>query len=64
MDQLQTQLTDEVRERRMPDYVVKMPMGNGRWMKVGSAFFNPKTESFTVYFDIIPDKLKVVMFRQ
>jgi len=47
----------------MPDYVVKMPMGNGKWMKVGRAFFNPKTESFTVYFDIIPDRLKVVMFK-
>ncbi|MEM2138111.1 MAG: hypothetical protein QW568_03420 [Candidatus Anstonellaceae archaeon] len=63
MDPSQRQLTDGVRERRMPDYVAKMPLQKGQWQKVGVAFFNPKTETFTVYFDVIPDKCKVVLFK-
>ena len=48
----------------MPDYVAKMPLQKGQWQKVGVAFFNPKTETFTVYFDVIPDRCKVVLFKQ
>jgi len=33
-------------------------------MKVGVGFFNPRSESYTIYFDIIPDRLKVVMFKR
>ena len=51
------------KERGMPDFIAKMPLENGKWMKVGYAFFNPRTESFTVYFDIIPDRCKVVLFK-
>ena len=51
------------KEKGAPDFVVKMPTEDGKWMKVGVAFFNPKSESFTIYFDIIPDRLKVVMFK-
>ena len=63
MESCQTQLTDEARERRRPDYIAKMPIQKGQWQKVGVAFFNPRTETFTVYFDIIPDKCKVVLFK-
>jgi len=47
-----------------PDFVVKMPTEDGKWMKVGVGFFNPRSESYTIYFDIIPDRLKVVMFKR
>ena len=47
-----------------PDFVVKMPTEDGKWMKVGVGFFNHRSESYTIYFDIIPDRLKVVMFRR
>ena len=46
-----------------PDFVVKMPTEDGKWTKVGVGFFNPRSESYTIYFDIIPDRLKVVMFK-
>lgn len=67
----QTQLTDEnkeesrgkIVERRRPDYVAKMPIQKGQWMKVGYAYHNPRTETFTVYFSVLPDKCKVVLFR-
>ena len=64
MEPYQTQLTEEPRGRRMPDYVAKMPLQKGQWQRVGVAFFNPKTETFTVYFDVIPDKCKVVLFKE
>ncbi len=63
MEQCQTQLTDEIRERRRPDYVAKMPVRAGQWQKVGVAFFNPRTESITIYLDVMPDRGKVVLFR-
>ena len=50
--------------RWTPDFIAKMPIEGCRWMNVGRAFFNPKTESFTVYFDIIPDRCKVVLFKE
>lgn len=64
----QTRLTNEnkeneVQERRRPDFVAKMPIQKGQWMKVGYAYYNPKTETFTVYFDVIPDRCKVVLFK-
>jgi hypothetical protein len=46
-----------------PDYIAKMPIEGGKWVKVGYAYFNPKTESFTVYFDILPDREKIVLFK-
>ena len=68
----QTQLTDkdkeesggEAVERRRPDYVAKMPIQKGQWMKVGYAYHNPRTETFTVYFSVLPDRCKVVLFRE
>ncbi len=32
-----------------PGFVVKMPTEDGKWMKVGVAFFNPRSESYTIY---------------
>ena len=59
----QTQLETEGKGGARPDYVAKMPIEKGRWMMVGVAFINQRTESLTVYFDVIPDKCKVVLFR-
>ena len=50
-------------EIRRPDYIAKMPIEKGKWTKVGYAYFNPRTETFTVYFDVIPVLCKVVLFR-
>ena len=47
-----------------PDFVAKVPTPIGRWRKVGVAFFNPKTESFTIYFDSIPNRHKVLLFKE
>jgi len=62
MTEKQTQL--ETDGKGAPDFVVKMPTEDGKWMKVGVAFFNPRSESYTIYFDVIPDRLKVVMFKK
>jgi|GEM_PF-6995495 len=67
METGQTQLTgedkEEERERRRPDYIARMPIQKGQWMTVGYAYFNPRTETFSVYFDVIPDRCKVVLFK-
>ena len=63
MTEKQTQLETDGKGGARPDYVAKMPMEKGRWMRVGVAFINPRTETLSVYFDVIPDKLKVVLFR-
>ncbi|MCX6771300.1 MAG: hypothetical protein NTX79_04550 [Candidatus Micrarchaeota archaeon] len=47
-----------------PDYVVKTPTDDGKWVKLGVAFFNPKSQSFTIYFDILPNRQKAVMFKR
>ena len=57
-------LVIEGKEKGQPDFIAKMPLENGKWEKVGYAYFNPRTESFTVYFDIIPDRCKVVLFKE
>jgi len=59
----QTRLETDGNGARRPDYVAKMPIQKGKWMRVGCAFYNPRTETFTVYFDVIPDRCKVVLFK-
>ncbi|MCX6771646.1 MAG: hypothetical protein NTX79_06330 [Candidatus Micrarchaeota archaeon] len=49
--------------KRGPDFVAKVRTPIGRWRKVGVAFFNSKTESFTVYFENMPEINKIVMFK-
>jgi|GEM_PF-2187679 len=46
-----------------PDFVAKSPSDNGKWMNVGVAFFNPKTETFTIYLENYSIKGKVVLFK-
>ncbi len=48
--------------KKGPDFVAKVPIGKG-WREVGVAYFNPKTESFTIYLDVIPVKGKIVLFK-
>jgi hypothetical protein len=48
--------------KRGPDFVAKVPVGKG-WLEVGVAYFNPMTQSFTVYLDAVPVKGKVVLFK-
>ncbi len=48
--------------KRGPDLIAKMPLESGKWKTVGYAYFNPRTRSFTVYFDITPDRCKIVLF--
>lgn len=50
-------------ERGRPDFIARMPIEKGRWMTVGRAYFNPKKETIIIYFDVIPDMCKVVMFK-
>ncbi len=49
--------------RKGPDFIAKMPTGNNRWREVGTAFYNPKTQSITLFLDTIPLKGKVVLFK-
>ena len=52
------------KEKGVPDFVAKMPLEPGKWKKVGYAYFNPRTGSLTIYFNIIPDRCKVVLFKE
>jgi hypothetical protein len=60
----QTQLETDGKGKGAPDYVVKAPTDDGKWVKLGVAFFNPRSESFTIYFDILPNRQKAVMFKR
>jgi len=45
-----------------PDFVAKVNVRD-TWKEVGVAFYNPKTQSFTVYLDSIPLSGKLVLFK-
>jgi hypothetical protein len=57
-------LVIEGKKKGVPDFIAKIPVKNGKWLEVGMAFFNPRTESFTVYLDVVPDTFKVVLFKK
>jgi len=65
MKEKQTQLETETKGKKQgaPDYVVKTPTDEGKWVKLGVAFFNPRSESFTIYFDVLPNRQKAMMFK-
>ncbi|MEM0475419.1 MAG: hypothetical protein QW343_01365 [Candidatus Norongarragalinales archaeon] len=50
-------------KRKGPDFVAKVPVQNNRWLEVGVAFYNPKTQSITLYFDALPVGGKIVLFK-
>jgi len=64
MTEQQTQLMTDGGEKGAPDYVVKAPTEDGKWVKLGVAFFNPRSESFTIYFDVLPNRQKAMMFKR
>ena len=64
MTEKQTQLETGSNGKGAPDYVVKAPTDDGKWVKLGVAFFNPKSQSFTIYFDILPNRQKAMMFKK
>ena len=49
--------------KKGPDFVAKIPVGKG-WREIGVAYFNPRTDSFTIYLDVLPVKGKVVLFKK
>ena len=50
-------------KRRGPDFIAKVPTEYDRWREVGVAFYNPKTQSITLYLDALPVKGKLVLFK-
>lgn len=48
--------------KKGPDFIAKTPIGKG-WHEIGIAYFNPKTDSFTIYLDAIPVNGKIVLFK-
>jgi len=46
-----------------PDFIAKTPTKNNRWREVGIAFYNPKTQSITLYLDALPVSGKLVLFK-
>jgi len=49
--------------KKGPDFIAKVPIGKG-WREVGVAYFNPKTQSFTIYLNRALINSKIVLFRQ
>jgi len=43
-----------------PDFIAKIPTEYDCWREVGVAFYNPKTQSITLYLDALPVKGKLV----
>jgi hypothetical protein len=64
MTQNSNVLVIEGKANDAPDFVVKSPTDDGKWVNVGVAFYNPKSQFITVYFNNAPDTQKVVMFRK
>ncbi len=50
-------------KKKGPDFIAKAPTENDRWREVGVAFYNPKTQSITLYLDAVPLKGKLVLFK-
>jgi len=50
-------------KRKGPDFLAKIPVRNDKWREVGVAFYNPKTQSITLYLDALPVKGKLVLFK-
>ena len=46
-----------------PDFIAKTLTKNEKWREVGVAFYNPKTQSITLYLDAVPLKGKLVLFK-
>jgi len=54
----------EGKGKSAPDYVVRAPTDDGKWVNLGVAFFNPRSQSFTIYFDVLPNRQKAMMFKR
>ena len=45
-----------------PDFVAKVNIRD-KWKEVGVAFYNPKTQSITLYLESIPLDGKLILFK-